>query len=112
MMIELPAVAPFNVDIDLDDMAAQLSPKGMLGRSDEIYEGGIPGWKQNPDVLGAGLLAFIRELKPLADTTPKIPGEVFMQRLRSLGFDTAEVQIVPEAIRHDTSIGDEGDDAK
>lgn len=110
MMIDLPAVAKF--DIDADDVTAQLSPDRMLGQADEIFEDGLPGWKQNPNVLGAGLLAFVRELKPLSDETPKIPGELFMERLRSLGFDTAEIHIVPDAIRHNASIGDEGVDAE
>ena len=108
MMLELPALAPF--DMDDGDIAAMLSPAGMLGQADEIYEGGIPGWKQNPDALGVGLLAFVREIKPIADTTPKIAGQLFRDRLMALGVDASQVTLVPGSIRHDTSIGDGVDD--
>lgn len=105
-MIELPALAPF--DPDDEDLGVVLSSSSMLGQPDEIYEGGVPGWKQNPNELGAGLLAFVRAMKPLADETPKIPGEVFVERLMAQGVDTSKVNIVPAAIRHDASIWDEG----
>ncbi len=105
MMIELPALAPF--DPDDEDLGLVLSPASMLGQPDEIYDGGVPGWKQNPSELGAGLLAFVRAMKPLADETPKIAGDVFLERLKAQGVDTSEVSIVPAAILHDASIGDE-----
>lgn len=110
MMIELPALAPF--DPDDEDLGAALSPAAMLGQPDELYDGGIPGWKQNPSELGAGLLAFVRAIKALADETPKIPGDVFLERLKAQGVDTSEVSIMPAAIRHDASFGDEAADAE
>lgn len=105
MMIELPALAPF--DPDDEDLRVVLSPTVMLGQSDEIYEDGVPGWKQNPSELGAGLLALVRAMKPLADDTPKISGDVFLDRLKAQGVDASEANIVPDTIRHNASIGDE-----
>lgn len=105
MMIELPALAPF--DPDDEDMRVVLSPAAMLGQPDEIYDGGMPGWKQNPSGMGAGLMAFVRAMKPLADETPKIAGDLFLERLKAQGVDTSEVRIVPASILHDASIGDE-----
>ncbi|WP_299592518.1 hypothetical protein [uncultured Tateyamaria sp.] len=109
MMIKLPSLAPF--DLDAEDLGEQLAPSSMVGVSDEIYEGGMAGWKQNPAELGAGLQAFIRELKPLADETPKISGALFLDRLRGFGFDLSGVAIAPEAaIRQDASLGDASED--
>lgn len=106
MMIALPSLAPF--DPDADDLGEQLAPASMIGQSDEIFEGGVAGWKQNPAVLGAGLLAFVRDLKPLADQTPKIPGDLFLDRLRAQRIDPTGVSITPDAIRQDALLGDGG----
>lgn len=110
MMLALPSLAPF--DIDADDLDEQLAPDSMVGQSDEIFEGGVAGWKQNPAVLGAGLLAFVRDLKPLADQTPKMPGGLFLERLRALGIDPTGVSITPDAIRQDALLGDGGDNGQ
>lgn len=110
MMLALPSLAPF--DVDADDIFDQLAPASMVGQSDEIFEGGVAGWKQNPAVLGAGLLAFVRELKPMADKTPKMPGDLFLERLRALGIDPTGVSITPDAIRQDDLLGDGGNNGE
>ena len=104
MMIAMPALAPF--DMDIEDWDQLLSPEGMVGQADEIFEGGVVGWKHNPSVLGTGLQAFVRDLKELTDQTPKIPGAVFLERLRAVGVDAQGIQIKPDAIRREALIED------
>lgn len=104
MMISMPALAPF--DMDTEDWDDLLSPEGMVGQADEIFEGGVVGWKQNPSALGTGLQAFVRDLKDLTDRTPKIPGDLFIERLKAVGVDAAGVQITPDAIRREALLED------
>lgn len=78
----------------------------MLGRSDEIYADGMPGWKHNPGEMGVG--AGLRQGDPACRLdTPKIDGQTFIARLVALGVDASGVVIVPNAIPYDTSVGDE-----
>lgn len=102
-MIELPVLAPFDTETDFEGLSAT----AMLGRSDEIYADGVPGWKHNPGEMGVGLQAFIRAIRPVALDTPKIDGETFVARLKALGVDASGVSIVPNTIQHDTSVADE-----
>ncbi len=102
-MIELPALAPFDMETDFEGLSAT----AMLGRSDEIYADGMPGWKHNPGEMGVGLQAFVRAIRPVAMDTPKIDGPTFIARLMALGVDASGVVIVPNAIPYDTSVGDE-----
>ena len=66
-MIELPALAPFDMETDFEGLSAT----AMLGRSDEIYADGMPGWKHNPGEMGVGvrrathgLVMFNEDLAP------------------------------------------------
>lgn len=101
-MIELPVLAPFDTETDFEGLAAT----GMLGRCDEIYAEGLPGWKHNPGEMGVGLQAFVRAMRPVGLDTPKIDGQVFIKRLQAQGVDASGVRIVRDAISHDTSIGE------
>lgn len=106
MMIELPAIAP--ADTDADGFLDQLAPSAMVGQADEIFGGGVAGWKQNPSVLGLGLAAFVQEVKPLADATAKVSGADFLRRLRGFGIDPAGIEIAPMAVRLDVALEDQG----
>ena len=105
-MIELPELAPF--DALADDAAEQMHPAAMLGRFGELDSEGYPYWESHPESLGTGLTAMIRAIRPLASVTPKIEGEVFLERLRGFGIDTSDIQLSPDAIRQDPSLHDEG----
>jgi hypothetical protein len=100
MMIELPELAP--LDGGGDNVAVRLAPAAMLGSVGELDADGFPFWKADPRSLGAGLEAYVRQLRDLAGRTPKIEGKQFLDRLQAFGIDTSEVRLAPSgAIRQE-----------